>query len=127
MTNETLGYEAGDQRLILTGVLMSEMVESNDILARVGSDEFALFRPGAGQAQAESLCRQVRAAVDACNDMNRDLYLSLSVGYAVATERPLELNTLFREADNLVRREKLPPDPKHSQRHCSDHDDASGG
>ena len=52
MTNETLGYEAGDQRLILTGVLMSEMVENNDILARVGSDEFALFssrrRSGSG-------------------------------------------------------------------------------
>ena len=107
MTNETLGHEAGDQRLIVTGVLLSELVSGGDILARVGGDEFALFRPGAGAEQAEQVCRQLRAAVEAYNEMNRDLYLSLSVGYAVAAEKPLEISTLFRDADNLVRREKL--------------------
>lgn len=107
MTNETLGHEAGDQRLIVTGVLLSELVNGGDILARVGGDEFALFRPGAGAEQAEQVCRQLRAAVEVYNEMNRDLYLSLSVGYAVAAEKPLELSALFRDADNLVRREKL--------------------
>lgn len=107
MTNETLGHEAGDQRLIVTGVLLSELVESGDVVARIGGDEFALFRPGAGAEQAEILCRQLRAAAEEYNAMNRDLFLSLSVGYAVAIQRPLELNSMFRDADNLVRREKL--------------------
>lgn len=107
MTNETLGHEAGDQRLIVTGVLLSELMAGGDIVARVGGDEFALFRAGAGQAQAERLCRQLRLSMESYNEMNRDLFLSLSIGYAVATERPVELNSLFRDADNLVRREKL--------------------
>ena len=107
MTNETLGHEAGDQRLIVTGILLSELVVGGDILARVGGDEFALFRPGSGHEEAEQLCRQLRASVEAYNEMNKDLFLSLSVGYSVASRRPLELNTMFRFADDLVRREKL--------------------
>ena len=107
MTNETLGPAAGDQRLIVAGILMSELVVTGDIAARVGGDEFALFRPGAGRDQAEQLCRQLRDSVVAYNESNKDLFLSLSVGYSVAVEHPLELNAMFRDADNLVRREKL--------------------
>jgi diguanylate cyclase (GGDEF)-like protein/PAS domain S-box-containing protein len=107
MTNETLGHVAGDQRLIMAGVLLSEVVEKGDILARVGGDEFALVRAGADIAQVELLCRQLRASVEKYNGQNRDLYLSISFGYAVANDKPLELNVLLRDADNLVRREKL--------------------
>ena len=107
MTNDTLGHAAGDQRLIVAAVLLSELVERGDILARIGGDEFALIRPGADQVQAESLCRQLREAVEKYNSQNRDLFLSLSFGYAVAAKQPLELNVLLRDADNQVRREKL--------------------
>lgn len=107
MTNETLGHVAGDQRLIMAGVLLSGVVEKGDILARVGGDEFALVRPGTSIAQAELLCRQLRDSVEAYNGQNHDLYLSISFGYAVANSKPLELNVLLRDADNLVRREKL--------------------
>ena len=107
MTNETLGHSAGDQRLIMTGVLLSELVGIGDILSRVGGDEFVLVRPGADQAQAERLCRELRASVEQFNQDNRDMFLSLSVGYAIADEIPVELSRLMRDADNMVRREKL--------------------
>ena len=107
MTNETLGHAAGDQRLIVAAVLLSEVVERGDILARMGGDEFALIRPNAGQSQAESLCRHLREAVEKYNLQNRDLYLSISFGYAVAEVQPIELNVLLRDAENMVRREKL--------------------
>lgn len=35
------------------------------------------------------------------------MFLSLSVGYAIADEIPVELSRLMRDADNMVRREKL--------------------
>ena len=107
MTNDTLGHAAGDQRLVMTAVLLSELVMTGDILSRVGGDEFALIRPGADRKQAEKLCRHLREAVDAYNDNNKDTFLSLSIGYAVAADKPLELNVLLRDADNQVRREKL--------------------
>ena len=107
MTNETLGHAAGDQRLIMTGVLLSERVRTGDILSRVGGDEFALVCPGADQVKAERVCRELRASVEQYNMENRDLFLSLSVGYAIARETPVELSRLMRDADNMVRREKL--------------------
>lgn len=60
MINETLGHAAGDQRLVMTGVLLSELLTAGDILSRVGGDEFAFVRPGADRRQAEKLCRQLR-------------------------------------------------------------------
>ena len=107
MINETLGHAAGDQRLVMTGVLLSELLTAGDILSRVGGDEFAFVRPGADRRQAEKLCRQLRESVEAYNASNKDIFLSLSIGYAVAEEKPLELATLLRDADNQVRREKL--------------------
>ncbi|MBP2666485.1 MAG: diguanylate cyclase with sensor, partial [Firmicutes bacterium] len=107
MTNETLGHAAGDQRLIMTAVLLSELVETGAILARVGGDEFALISPGTGRKQAEAICRHLRESADSYNSDNKDSFLSLSVGYAVAESKPLELNVLLRDADHQVRREKL--------------------
>lgn len=107
MINETLGHAAGDQRLIMTGVLLSELLKAGDILSRVGGDEFVLVRPGADQGQAEQLCRELRASIECFNTENRDLHLSLSIGYAITEEKPVELSRLMRDADNLVRREKL--------------------
>jgi diguanylate cyclase (GGDEF)-like protein/PAS domain S-box-containing protein len=107
MTNETLGHAAGDQRLLMTAVLLSEHVEVGDILSRVGGDEFVLLRPGASELQAQQLCRELRASVEQYNLENRDLFLSLSVGYAIARSKPAELSLLMRDADNMVRREKL--------------------
>ncbi|HWR28974.1 MAG TPA: HD domain-containing phosphohydrolase [Negativicutes bacterium] len=107
MTNETLGHLAGDQRLIMTAVLLCALVETGDILARVGGDEFALIRPGADHNQAEKICRHLRELVESYNLNNKDTFLSLSVGYAIADAKPIELNKLTRDADNQVRREKL--------------------
>lgn len=107
MTNETLGHAAGDQRLIMASVLLSELVENGDILSRVGGDEFVLVRPGANKVQAERLCRDLRASVEQFNAENRDIFLSLSVGYAIMADSPVELSLLMRDADNMVRREKL--------------------
>ncbi len=107
MTNETLGHAAGDQRLIMAAVLLTEFVETDDILSRVGGDEFVLVRPGASAEQAEQLCRELRASVEQYNQENRDLFLSLSIGYAIAQAKPVELSLLMRDADNMVRREKL--------------------
>lgn len=107
MTNETLGHTAGDQRLLMTAVLLSEFVETDDILSRVGGDEFVLVRPGASAEHAEQLCRELRASVEQYNLENRDLFLSLSVGYAIVQDKPIELSLLMRDADNMVRREKL--------------------
>jgi len=107
MTNDTIGHEAGDQRLIMTGMLLSALTEAGDILARVGGDEFALIRPGADRKAAEAICQQLRESVEAYNADNKDAFLSLSVGYAIAEINPAELNVLVREADNQVRREKL--------------------
>lgn len=107
MINETLGHAAGDQRLVMTGVLLSELLVTGDILSRVGGDEFALVRPGADRRQAEKLCKQLRESVDVYNASNKDIFLSLSIGSAVAETKPLELEALLRDADNQVRREKL--------------------
>ena len=107
MTNETMGHAAGDQRLIMTSVMLTELIATGDILARVGGDEFALVRYGTDRKQAEQLCRQLRESVESYNANNKDIFLSLSVGYAIAETKPIELNVLLRDADNQVRREKL--------------------
>jgi len=107
MTNESLGHASGDQSLIVTAVLLSELVETGDILSRIGGDEFAFIRPGADLKEAEAICRSLREAVESYNLDNKDLFLSLSVGYSIADTQPMELNVLLRDADNQVRREKL--------------------
>lgn len=85
--NETVGQEAGDEILRAVADLLATVVD-RESTARFGSDSFLIrVRDETSEAALDELARRLQAALSApFRASGREIYLSASVGIAVATD-----------------------------------------
>lgn len=64
--NDAYGHDAGDAVLRAVAGVLTQLVRTGDVLARVGGDEFAVVLTGATPEEAEQVAERMRHAVHAC-------------------------------------------------------------
>lgn len=106
LVNDTMGHDAGDRLLRATAILLKKCFEPNDVISRIGGDEFAVILRGP-KSVVEKAYRRILREAKSYNAANPGIPLNISVGYAVSTKDKLSINELFKEADNNMYREKL--------------------
>lgn len=74
---------------------------------RIGGDEFAAVLPHCDERAVEKICERLRGAIARFNQRNPMLSLSMSIGFASASGGNVNIDYLFKEADNNMYREKL--------------------
>ncbi len=101
LVNDSMGHLAGDHLLAWVARRLQGCVRSNDILARIGGDEFAILVLGKDQQQvavdiAERIVAQLHTPMTI---EDQDIFISCSIGIVTATERHLKPDDLLRDAD----------------------------
>jgi len=107
LVNDTLGHEAGDRLLIQVAKLLKSCFRADDVVARIGGDEFAILVPGCNANNLESAYSRIKTAVHRYNSSTPDIPISLSIGFAIRNNPELTMNEVFQIADNNMYREKL--------------------
>ena len=99
--NDSFGLEAGDKFLLDITDKLRELVDDPQMIARIGSDEFAIIQPDtSGQMHAEIFGgRIVDALSGTYNVVGHDVISSASVGIAVAPDHGREALKLLKSAD----------------------------
>ena len=106
--NDEFGHAVGDSALRHFAEVLRGSRRSEDILARVGGEEFALVLPGTSIEDAiriaDELCTRVEKAVLRIN--GRRLPLTASFGVAGLSDKDGELADMFLRADRALYRSK---------------------
>jgi diguanylate cyclase (GGDEF)-like protein/PAS domain S-box-containing protein len=99
--NDTLGHAAGDQVLQAVAERIGSCVRSEDLVARIGGDEFAVLCEGASPAEATEVANRIQAAFGAPFVIDRsEITVGVSIGIAY-TPGPLDA-ALVDAADSAL-------------------------
>lgn len=107
LTNDTAGHNAGDAMLVAASKVLKSSIRADDVLARIGGDEFAILLPDCSQAILQSICLRIKRNLARHNKSNSKLNINMSLGYSLKTEESKSLSDVFKEADDNMYKEKL--------------------
>ena len=109
MINDSLGHVAGDKMLVETFRIISKFARDNDIVARVGGDEFAILLPKTRKREAGVIADTILQAFQEykTNILKHTLKLSISLGYATKTVEFESFSYITKLAEDNMYRHKL--------------------
>nr|WP_314568712.1 EAL domain-containing protein [uncultured Pseudomonas sp.] len=99
--NDLLGHAAGDRVLNEVSARLAACVRHGDLVARVGGDEFVLILSDAGtQDEVEALCKRLIESIERTIRIDeQEVFVSASIGIAIAPNDAREATELLRYAD----------------------------
>lgn len=106
VVNDALGHDAGDELLKRTAKTLVGCFRDEDLIARIGGDEFAVLMNEVTMEDLRLAGRRImkRTEEDNCGSAP---VLSLSLGYAVGEDSATPMRELFRAADDNMYRDRL--------------------
>lgn len=99
--NDQYGHMFGDEVLKTVASTLMEGTRGNDIVARIGGDEFLLFMPYKNEQEMP-----VKRVFRMLDKDYKSFHISVSMGVAMAKESDRSYETLFHMADTAMYRAK---------------------
>jgi len=108
LVNDTIGHPAGDELLIAAAHRLRDAVREEDVVARIGGDEFVVLARSAPTVEgAVQLAERLQAEMSAPFDVqSRSLILTASIGIAVPGGEVASAEDMLRAADLAMYRSK---------------------
>ena len=103
--NDNLGHKAGDAAIIGIANTLKSHFQSEDVLARVGGDEFIVFLPGAAKSVSgvdQAMKALLRKLSSISVGENNERTIHCSAGCAVEVQGVDTYDSLFKRADTAL-------------------------
>lgn len=104
--NDGLGHAAGDELIRHAAQLLKAAFRGEDIVARVGGDEFAVLLPDTDAAAVDHVLTRLRNRIESENKIRQGTRLSLALGAATGNDHAMLIDAL-KHADQRMYEDKL--------------------
>ncbi len=93
--NDTFGHSAGDEAIVALASTCRSCVRRDDVLGRIGGDEFAVLLPGKGATEAQALVNRIHARLESAPGGG----IRASIGWAELLEEDVSVDDVLARAD----------------------------
>jgi diguanylate cyclase (GGDEF)-like protein len=105
--NDNLGHDIGDRVLSETANRLRGAIRGGDLLARFGGDEFLLILPSASHAIVTAIAQRMIDAMGKVFQIEtKSIYVTASIGIAMAPDDGANPGDLLRHADTALYKAK---------------------
>lgn len=107
--NDTFGHDIGDKLLQQFSYRLQSSVRENDVLSRVGGDEFlVLLRDIQDKKQISSIAKRMHQAFQEPYEINdTSLHVTASIGISILSKDGLDAKSLIFNADKALYKAKV--------------------
>lgn len=109
LINDAFGSATGDQIIKTTASLLQKTTRADEVLARIGGDEFAFLLPDVGAEAASERILEIQRAFDDYNETipDRAFSINLSFGWGEKNTPDIDIAQVERDAEANLARRKL--------------------
>jgi diguanylate cyclase (GGDEF)-like protein len=107
--NDRWGHDAGDQVLVAVAQTMTRMMRANDLVCRIGGEEFVIVLAAADLSKAAAVAERVRQEVMKLSVKTHDgdsISVTASLGVATFSLADTSVPGVLRRADEALYRAK---------------------
>jgi diguanylate cyclase (GGDEF)-like protein/PAS domain S-box-containing protein len=109
MTNDVYGHAEGDKLLVRVADILRQCCRQEEIIARIGGDEFCILLPQTSAVATQSVCKRIAAACDEFRNRmeGKTICPSIALGFATKTEENQSIDLVLKEAEDYMYRRKM--------------------
>jgi len=105
LVNDSLGHVAGDELLRKSAELIKSVCRADDIIARIGGDEFVVLLPKTDESEVEKIVKRLNDLV--MKESDRNVVFSISFGYDTKNNKDGLIQDVQANAENHMYRHKI--------------------
>ncbi|MDW7669040.1 MAG: diguanylate cyclase [Bacillota bacterium] len=105
LTNDSYGHEIGDKLLITVGEILKKSCRKEDIVCRVGGDEFVILLPNVNEKKIKKVIERIKE--ESQNAKLDSVIVSLALGHSTKNREDKDILEVYKEADNKMYKNKL--------------------
>ena len=105
LTNDAFGHLSGDKLLKAVADIMKKELRADDILARIGGDEFVLLLPKTDSLEAQLIVNRLKNKIS--ETVIDKISASVSFGFDTKRDESENMEKIFAQAEDYMYRMKL--------------------
>ncbi|MCW8834544.1 MAG: GGDEF domain-containing protein, partial [Colwellia sp.] len=103
--NDEYGHPIGDKVIQFVANKAKSLIRKEDIIARVGGEEYVVLLPNTNGQAAEFIAEKIRRAIDSeciTGDWPGNIYPKISLGISTYTEGDCEFHEIYARSDKAL-------------------------